>query len=220
MEEDFLVGILIVGIILQKILLCMVREIIRLRRHLTRLDLVLVASLNLPSGVKTQQITPQMWSFKQIAFLSPSSLSAMWAEKRIYQSCQLAEVYFLVEQQLIRTIVWTGKISHTCRKKIITAPQSPSVSIWCHGNTSAVEEGGMNFLLANYAGWPTSTIWKTSETQYLFQGTVSFEIFVSFLYFFLSQYLIPQLGWRRVMQRYHLHLISLGLELWESWYSL
>lgn len=59
---------------------------------------------------------------------------------------------------LIRTISSTAKISHTCRKKLITAPQSPSVSIRCHGNMSAVEEGGMNFLLAKYAGWPTSTI--------------------------------------------------------------
>lgn len=141
----------------------MVRESKRLRCHLTRLNWVLVVSLNLPSGVKIQQITAQMWSFKQTAFLPPSSLSAVWAEKRIYQRCKLAEVYFLVEQLLIRTISSTGKISHTCRKKLITAPQSPSVSIRCHGNMSAVEEGGMNFLLAKYAGWPTSTIWKASE---------------------------------------------------------
>lgn len=44
------------------------------------------------------------------------------------------------------------------KKKLITVPQSPSVSIQCHGNMSAVEEGGMNFLLAKHAGWPTLTI--------------------------------------------------------------
>lgn len=159
--------------ILQTILLCMIRETRRFRCHLTRLDLVLVASLNLPSGVKIQQITPQMWSFKQTSFLPPSPLSVMWAETRIYQRCELVEVYFLVQQQLIRTITSTGKISH-CRKKIITAPQSPSVSIWCHGDTSVVEEGGMNFLLANYAGWPTSTIWKTSENPVFVTGHCKF----------------------------------------------
>lgn len=95
----------------------MVRESKRLRCHLTRLNRVLVVSLNLPSGVKIQQITPQMWSFKQMAFLPPSSLSAEQAEKRIYQRCKLAEVIFLVEQLLIRTITSRGKISHTCRKK-------------------------------------------------------------------------------------------------------
>lgn len=152
----------------------MLRESKRLRCHLTRLNWVLVVSLNLPSGVKIQQITAQMWSFKQTAFLPPSSLSAVRAEKRIYQRCKLAEVYFLVEQLLIRTISSTGKISHTCRKKLITAPQSPSVSIWCHGNMSAVEEGGMNFLLAKYAGWPTSTIWKASENPVFVSGHCKF----------------------------------------------
>lgn len=97
------------------------------------------------------------------------------------------------------------------KKKNNYCSQSPSVSIQCHGNMSAVEEEGMNFLLAKYAGWPTSA--NLLKTEYFFQGSVSFEIFVLFLYFFLLQYLIPQLGWRRVMQRYHLHLISLGLEL-------
>lgn len=76
----------------------MVGESKRLRCHLTRLHWVLVVSLNLPSGVKTQQITPQMCSFKQITLLPPSSLSAVGAQERIYQRRKLAEVYFLAEQ--------------------------------------------------------------------------------------------------------------------------
>lgn len=152
----------------------MVKESKRLRCHLTRLNQVLVVSLNLPSGVKIQQITPQMWSFKQMAFLPPSSLSAEQAEKRIYQRCKLAEVSFLLEQLLIRTITSRGKISHTCRKKISYCSQSPSVSIQCHGNMSAVEEEGMNFLLAKYAGWPTSAIWKSPENWVFVSGQCKF----------------------------------------------
>lgn len=80
----------------------------------------LVVSLNLPSGVKIQQITPQMCSFKQITsffFLSRffSFFLSFCKERGACQRYKSAEVYFKLKT-LVNLVKWVGMCAPTPQK--------------------------------------------------------------------------------------------------------